>query len=276
MWLRLYGTSTSHEEGIAKSMNDPYIEITEGPGHQATQEQLSMLYTRYHTAAGYAVGKDVLEVASGPGMGLGYMAKQASRVIAGDYSQNLLSLARHHYGDHFPLVRLDAQALPFTDTCFDVVLFYEAIYYLTGAERFVAEARRVLRPGGTLLICTANKDRPGFVRSPVSHRYFSAHDLQALLEEQGFTARLFGAFPVAEATVKDKVLSVARRVAVTFNLIPGTLKGREILKRLVYGRLHEFEPEVSEGMASLETLVPVPGLEPTDQHKVLYAIAQRP
>lgn len=254
-------------------MKDAYVEVSERPGLRATPEQLSMLYTRYHTAASYAEGKKVLEVACAAGMGLGYMAQRGRRVVAGDYSQVLLQISRSNYRDRIPLVRLDAHALPFKDTSFDLIVLYEAIYYLAQPQAFVAEARRILSPGGDLLVCTANKKRPGFVRSRYSHRYFSAHELRQLLEEQAFTVELFGAFPVAEAKVKDKFLSLARTVVVGLNLVPGTLKGRELLKRLAYGRLQELQPEVSEGMAELEPLVPISGTEPTRQFKVLYAFA---
>lgn len=47
---------------------------------------------------------------------------------------------------------MDAQELPFQDATFDVVLLLEAIYYLPHAEKFMAEARRVLRPDGILFI----------------------------------------------------------------------------------------------------------------------------
>ena len=254
-------------------MKDPYIEVTERPGLRATPEQLSMLYTRYHTAASYAEGKKVLEVACGAGMGLGYMARRANRVVGGDYSESLLLVCKHHYEGHIPLVRLDAQTLPFKDASFDLVVFYEALYYLARPENFVAEVRRVLRLGGTLLICTANKDRSGFVRSPHSYRYFSARELCQLLEEQGSTVKLFGAFPVAEGSLRGSLMSLVRRVIVSLNLVPGTLKGRELLKRLAYGKLQELKPEVSEGMAELESLVPISGTEPTRQFKVLYALA---
>jgi hypothetical protein len=135
------------------------------------------------------------------------------------------------------------------------------------------EAHRVLRKDGTLLICTPNRERPGFVRSPHSHRYFSAHELYQLLTEHGFSAELFGAFPASDATAKAKVISLARRVAVTLDLVPKTLKGRELLKRMVYGELQQLEAEVDEGMAELQPLVPLAGAKASPIFKVLYAMA---
>jgi ubiquinone/menaquinone biosynthesis C-methylase UbiE len=72
---------------------------------------------------------------------------------------------------------IDAHNLPFDDKSFDVVILYEAIYYLEHPERFIEEARRVLRENGTLLICTANKDWSGFNPSPYTYKYFSAPEL---------------------------------------------------------------------------------------------------
>ena len=255
---------------------DPYAEVTESPGSQATSEQVSMLYTRYHTAASYCAGMKVLEVACGTGMGLGYMASQASLVVGGDYSPSLIRTAQQHYNGRIPLVRLDAHALPFQGGSFDVVILYEAVYYLAQPDRFLAESQRVLHPGGTLLICTANKDRSGFVRSRHSHQYFSADQLRRLLEKHGFSVNLFGAFPTAEATLKGSLLAQARRIAASLNLIPGTLKGRELLKRLAYGSLEELPSEVREEMAPLEPLVSIPGEAQVEEFKVLYAVASLP
>ena len=81
---------------------------------------------------------------------------------------------------------MDAQSLPLETASFDVVMLFEAIYYLPNPELFLREARRVLRPDGLLLICSANCERADFNASPFSHRYFSARDLGSLLSREGF------------------------------------------------------------------------------------------
>lgn len=50
-------------------------------------------------------------------------------------------------------VYADACQLPFTDNSFDIVLAVESIFAFPSREDFFREARRVLRPGGTLTIC---------------------------------------------------------------------------------------------------------------------------
>jgi ubiquinone/menaquinone biosynthesis C-methylase UbiE len=251
-----------------------YTTVTEVPGIGATREQMSMLYTRYRAAAAFSDGKDVLEVGCGAGQGLGYLAAKAGRVVGGDCTEGLLGLARGHYGCRVPLVRLDAHLLPFRNKTFDVVILYEAIYYLVQPDQFLAESRRILRDQGLVLICTANKEWPDFNPSPFSTRYFAAQGLAELLKRQGFSVELYGAFPVSRESAKDRMVSAIKRVAVSLHLIPKTMKAKEVLKRLFFGTLTPLPPEVTDGMADLYPLVPITGNPVISDYKVLYAIGR--
>lgn len=253
-----------------------YTSVTELPGSGATLEQISMLYTRYRFAAELCEGKAVLEVACGPGIGLGYLAQRARRVIGADYDERLLQQARSHYGRRMPLLRLDAHALPFAARSFDVVILFEALYYLAAPERFVAEACRVLRPGGILLISTVNRDWSGFNPSPFTHRYLSAPELHELLAVSGFAVELYGGFSVRAQTARGRAIYAARRMAVALRLIPRTMRGKERLKRLIYGRLTPLPQEVSDGIVQAGELVPLPPSAPAPGFKVLYTVAHRP
>lgn len=135
-------------------MTRNYTAITERPGLSVTPEQLAMAYTRYNTAARFCEDKDVLEVACGPGFGLGYLAKKARRVVAGDVDEELLNLAQQRYRDrtNIDLRVFDAHQLPFEDYSFDVVILFEAIYYLAQPEMFLDECHRVLRKNGVFLL----------------------------------------------------------------------------------------------------------------------------
>jgi ubiquinone/menaquinone biosynthesis C-methylase UbiE len=232
-----------------------------------------MLYTRYAYAAKFCEGKNVLEVACGSGIGLGYLAKHARQVIGGDYTQDLVRRAQTHYRERVPLLCFDAHALPFQSRCFDVVLLYEALYYLLQPDRFLEECRRILREQGTLLISTVNKEWSDFNPSPFNVRYFSAQELLELCSAHKFQAELYGAFPVKKDSVKNHLVSFLRRVAVSLHAIPRTMKGKEVLKRLFLGPLSSLPPEVQEGMAFYCSPVPIPDKTPASEFKVLFAIA---
>ncbi len=233
-----------------------------------------MLYTRYAFAVGFCHGKEVLEVGCGCGMGLGYMGQNARRLVGGDFTESLLMRARLHYGGRVLLVRLDAQALPFRNGSFDIVILFEAIYYLPRPEDFLNECSRILRPGGVLLICLPNREWEGFNPSPWSTQYFSARELQALLSDCGFAVDLFGALGSHPRSFQQKISAAARKTAVRLRVIPKTMRGKEFLKRLFYGQLVELTEEIEEGMAPAQPLIPLSPNGPMPEFKILYALAR--
>ncbi len=259
---------------MSAALTPDYTQVSERPGNRVTAEAVRMLYTRYAYAASLAAGKDVLEVACGPGHGLGLLARSARRVVGGDYTEEFLRFARHHYGDQIPLLRLDAQELPFRDASFDLVLLYEAVYYLADAVSFLREARRILRPGGTLVVCSANRQWSGFNPSPFSTKYYTAAELCGLMAAQGFDCEAFGAFRVSAPSLAGKLTALLRFLAVRLHLVPGTMAGKQWLKRLFYGQLHALQPEIAEGIASQAQLERIPPGAPST-YKVIYVAARR-
>ena len=160
-----------------------YSSVTEKDGDWVTQEALSMVYTRYRFALDFCRGKRLLEVACGQAVGLGYLAKHAAQAVGADVTEKLLNRARHTLQETLPLLRLDADSLPLRTASRDVIVCYEAIYYLKHPIQFLQECRRVLSPQGFLLLCTVNPEWPDFNPSPYSRQYYSARQLSALLEE---------------------------------------------------------------------------------------------
>ncbi len=256
-------------------MGIDYTTVTEVPGNRVTQEQLARMYHRYRFAADFSQGKDVVEVACGAGLGLGYLARKAAKVVGGDYTENLLKEAKRTYRGKMPLLRLDAHLLPFRSQSFDVVILYEAIYYLTKPEDFFKETKRILREGGALLIATVNKDWSEFNPSPFSTRYFSVSELAELLKSQGFKPEMYGAFSVLPKGVKDKIIATVRKVAVGLHLIPKTMKGKELLKKIFYGKLIPLKGEIEEERGC-EYTPPrsISGDIPNHEYKVIYAVAR--
>lgn len=254
-------------------MSADFTTVTELAGHQAHAEQLSMIHTRYALARERCAGKDVLEAACGPGRGLGCLAQKARSVTAGDLTPALVEAARSHYGDRVKLSVFDAQKLPFADASFDLVLLYEAFYYLSEPETFLAEARRVLRPGGELILSMPNPEWDGFNRSPFSVAYFSADELRNLLTVNGFSTVIKCGFAASARGPLGLAVAAVRKAAVGLGVVPKTMKGKAWLKRAFYGPLAELGPEL-DATAPLEPLVDAPsGAIPG--FKMIYALATR-
>ena len=254
-------------------MVDDFTTVTETPGNKASRMQLSMLYTRYRFAAKFCANKKVLEVACGAGVGLGYIQRVAASVVGGDFTGNLLLQARSHYGAQLPLVRLDAHELPFSPCSFDVIILYEAIYYLKDPSLFLAECRRILQRGGLILVCTVNTEWTDFNPSPFSLRYYSAEELVRLLRHHDFDTELYHAFPTKSDSGLASFISVLKRVAVRLHMVPGTMKGKEFLKRIFFGRLSPIPPEMADGVADYSSPATVQPDSDMSSHKVLYAVA---
>lgn len=245
------------------------------PGIRVTQEAVSMLLTRYAFASKFCEGKEVLELGCGAGMGLRHLARHARRLIAGDYTESMLKVAKRENLLGVPLLRLDAQRLPFKERSFDVVLLFEAIYYLLDPGAFVQECRRILREMGTLLVCSANKECPGFSASDLSCTYFSAAELRTLLEENGFDAEVYGGFPLQANTAAEKAKEFVRELAGRWNLIPKTMRGKELLKRLFYGGLVRLGTSIEMQTAPYNPPALLqPEMQGTSNYKVIYLVGR--
>lgn len=264
--------STSEQSGDSAG-NDHFVNVTEVDG-RISEEQLERMCNRYYWARQFIEGKDVLEVACGAGQGLGYLAQHARFVAGGDISPQVLAAARATYGDTIETRVFDAAQMPYPDGSFDVVLLFEAIYYLPDIDAFFKEARRVLRPGGEVLIATANKDLFDFVPSPYSVAYYGVQELGAMFDRHGFDTRFWGFIDTSTVSVRQRLLRPVKAAASRLGLMPKTMAGKELLKKLFFGSLVDMPKSILD--TPLEYREPTdltPG-EPTTRHKVIYCRAR--
>jgi SAM-dependent methyltransferase len=257
-----------------------FEDITETTGIPLSPEAATMLYTRYHTAASLAGGKRVLELGCAAGQGLGMLSRVALQLVGGDYSPVLLEAAHKQFGARVPLVRLSADALPFRPSSFDLVLCFEASYYVRDMESAFDDIARVLAPGGGVLFVNANPERTDFIKSPHSIHYHSADEFRAALSRRGFRVDVRGAFAVQPessglaARVVGAALSIGRQILEGFGLVPVTLRGRARLKRLIYRKLVATPAELTSDFATAANLTPIESGSQTD-YKVIYVRGMR-
>jgi ubiquinone/menaquinone biosynthesis C-methylase UbiE len=139
--------------------------------------------------AGAPEGGELLDVPCGYGRHAVPLAAAGYRVTGVDRSVVLLDEARRRAGHgRWPkLARADYRELPFPDASFDAALnLFSSLGYLGDAEdeRVLAEIRRVLRPGGRLVIETMHRD---WLVSGFSERgWHAAGEGRLLLEQRGF------------------------------------------------------------------------------------------
>ena len=102
---------------------------------------------------------DVCDIASGDCAIAELLAPRARHITCLDLSRRVLGAGKRrmkHLG-HVAFRRGDMHALPFADESFDQVLLLACLNYARDPERAVAEASRVLRPGGSIVAVTLKR-----------------------------------------------------------------------------------------------------------------------
>ncbi|HSK27505.1 MAG TPA: class I SAM-dependent methyltransferase [Jiangellales bacterium] len=106
---------------------------------------------------GDVAGLDVVELGCGTAYVSAWLARRGARPVAVDVTPAQLATARRcqeRHGQHFPLVEADAAAVPLPDATFDLAVSEYGASVWCDPAAWLAEAARLLRPGGRLVFLT--------------------------------------------------------------------------------------------------------------------------
>lgn len=135
---------------------------------------------RYYFAAGFCNGKRVIDAACGEGYGSAILSNSASSVVGVDISPEAVSHAVSAY--HAPTLKFtcaDVTALPFDENEFDVFVSFETIEHHDRHQEMMLEVRRVLKPGGVLVISSPDK-----LNYSIKPKYTNPFHVKELLVEE--------------------------------------------------------------------------------------------
>jgi len=124
-------------------------------------------------------GDRILEVGCGGGALLSRLTALGLREVVGvDWLRTSVDLARQR-GSRTRVIQGDACALPFADSKFDKIVAQHLIEHFEDTNEVLSEWRRVLRPGGLLVIVTPNRRFPHqeWFADPTHRHIFSRTDL---------------------------------------------------------------------------------------------------
>lgn len=114
----------------------------------------------YDFAAPLCKGKRVLDVGCFIGYGEKVLANYAEEIIGIDSSDKALDTAgKRDIGGNVKFEKVDARRLPFPDESFDITIAFQLIEHIPPKQvnKFLCEAKRVLKKGGLLFITTPNR-----------------------------------------------------------------------------------------------------------------------
>jgi ubiquinone/menaquinone biosynthesis C-methylase UbiE len=106
--------------------------------------------------------KVILEIACGRGGFTNWLSNQAdkpAKIIACDYSEQAISIAKERYPEQNGLIEWrveDMQNLPFADNTFDTIISCETIEHIKLPKKALSELHRVLKPGGSVYLTCPN------------------------------------------------------------------------------------------------------------------------
>ncbi len=135
--------------------------------------------------------QDLLDIGTGDGHVLRLLGDQVDSAVGVDRSRDMLNVARANIfrvGLRNCQVRqADMAQLPFPAASFDVVTLHMVLHYADVPSQTIAEAARVLRPGGRLLVVDFAPHQRAELREEFAHRWlgFSDATLATLFAEAG-------------------------------------------------------------------------------------------
>jgi GT2 family glycosyltransferase/SAM-dependent methyltransferase len=151
---------------------------------------------RYALSLDFVVGKTVLDLATGEGYGAALLAQVAESVTGVDIDSAAVEHARlKHYHPKLNFLLGKCESVPLPDASVDVVTSFETIEHHDNHEGMMLEIKRVLKPGGVLILSSPNRltysDEPGY-SNPFHVKELYYDELRDLVTRHFKHLRLYG------------------------------------------------------------------------------------
>ncbi len=154
--------------------------------HEQGEGMIEHLH-RYAIAMEKCRGKSVLDIASGEGYGSSLLATTALKVTGVDIDAETVRAANEKYtikNNKLEFLQGSADHIPFATGIFDIVVSFETIEHHDKHQEMMAEIKRVLKPGGLLIISSPDKlfysDKPG-TKNPFHIKELYKDEFRSLL-----------------------------------------------------------------------------------------------
>ncbi|MDD1655962.1 MAG: methyltransferase domain-containing protein [Methanomicrobiales archaeon] len=173
-------------------------------------------------------GRSLLDLGCGTGLFMRRYGETGGDAIGLDISRGMIENARGRCND-FEFCMGTAEELPFRDHSFDAISCLLAFSYLRHPSRMLAEASRILRPGGRIAVCTLSRNMltslvPAIYRlgelidirhvgvGDFGERYYTENEMVILFTEAGFIDISVKRVSFAHISLKKPIFEIARKM----------------------------------------------------------------
>jgi SAM-dependent methyltransferase len=182
---------------------------------------------RYFFARSLCRNLDVLDVASGEGYGSALLAQVAKSVVGVDIAEESVEHAKAAHGmPGLIFLHGDARRIPCSDSSFDAVVSFETLEQFYQHAEFLAEIRRVLRPGGLFIVSSPERDvysPAGGTPNPYHVRELTHTEFDALMRQNFQHVALYGQRPLLGSALMAEEPPASTTPLLTFERRDGRL-----------------------------------------------------
>jgi SAM-dependent methyltransferase len=159
-------------------------------------------FARYAFACEFADGKRVLDLGCGTGYGTAELSRRAADVTGVDVAFEAVEHARANFRqDNITFRQASATVTGLPDAAFDLIVAFEVIEHIPNWRELLAEAKRLLAPGGLFLVSTPNRTYYTESRGDSGANPFHEHEF----EYEEFRNELRPFFPAVTMLMQNRL-----------------------------------------------------------------------